>query len=197
MPLPVIANTYRVALKWDPAGGVAPVNVFNYQTTAPATVAQVAAKLTTAIELSSALWTCMSTGQILSHMGITLLDGIRAEEDFSFTPTSGGSSGQLLPAVAALLSFKSLQKGPRGRGRMYIGPCCEDAVNTGQLVSSVQAAMQTAWDNFFTSTATAGAGSGSIVVASYKHADTNAIETHLVETIVATQRRRQSQLRSS
>jgi hypothetical protein len=75
---------------------------------------------------------------------------------------------------------------------MYMPPAAEDRVANGSVGSTFLALMRTAWGAWLTALQTAGT---QLVVASYVHTEANDVDLLNVEALVATQRRRQDQLR--
>jgi hypothetical protein len=191
-PLPVISDVFRVTLNWNRVNSVQPVNVMNVLCTG-GTEAQVAAAFNA--HVTSNMFQAMSTAQIVLTYDVIKLDGTSATHTFTQTGSAaGGSTGQTIPAVAALVSFKTAHRGPQGRGRLYAGPISEVAQDGGALDPTVRTSMQSAWTAFVTAML---ANSPVVIpgIASYKHATFNQLSGVTVESPVATQRRRQDQLR--
>jgi len=134
----------------------------------------------------------LEAGHVLDSIGITRLDGTSAEMTFpDLSGFSGGTVGHSLPAVSAIVSLRTPVRGPRGRGRIYIGPITEEGFNEGMIGDAPT--LQTAWSDFVNNIAAHTAYS--LVIASYKHLDYHGVTTVNAETAAATQRRRQNQLR--
>lgn len=194
MPVPVIADVYRVVINWNSVDGVAPRNVFHLY--APGAAIE---DIATALDLAfgdgsspSNMFYSMPTAFTATSVSITKLDGTSPAIDFSIDTISGSRTGDWMPAVAAVVSFKTAQKGARGRGRMYIGPLAEISQNTGVLTSGDQTTMLVGWDNFLDSLQ---AADKPFTIASYQHADHHELTSHRVDNLVGTMRRRQDQLR--
>lgn len=196
MALPVIADVFRVLFPWAPQNGLATSNVIHLQTTST-DLEEIGLAIGTA-------WDAISTGSPFNAMpasfltaavNITPLDGVTAAQDVALgTEISGSGSDQYSPATAALVSLHTAQRGARGRGRVYVGPCKEGSIDNGALSGTVQGDMLDGWDQWWDA-ALAGTPSLQLGVASYVHADFHAISSIRVDTLVATQRRRQDQLR--
>lgn len=134
--LPVIAETFRITLRWP--GGVYPDvhNVFHVQSPS-ATPSDIAASL-------DANWLDGQFGVISSNYScqtymILPLDGHSITEEFAPAPAvsdalDGQASGEILFSMALCLGWLTAQRGPRGRGRLFLGPVTEGEVN------------QTAWN---------------------------------------------------
>jgi hypothetical protein len=126
---------------------------------------------------------------------ILKLDGTSATVPFTiptgtFKGTASGSDQ--IAQCCSVVSHHTAQRGPRGRGRTYVGPLVESAQANGVLNSTVQGQQATAWSNFVAGMAS---DSAPMVVASYVHADANEVTSLHVDTICGTQRRRIDQLR--
>lgn len=200
MPPPVvIPDCFRVTLNWNRFVGVAPKNVFHV-TSASSDAGDVGAAVLSVLQTGSQLpemWGPMSSSQHLDNIEVLALDGSTATVITPITgaAVTGGSSGDVMPAVAALVSFRTFQRGPQGRGRMYVGPITEPNNSGGILDPTVVTSMQTAW-NLFPGLLAAAVPDMVFVVATYAHADVNEIESIVVEADLATQRRRQDQVRN-
>lgn len=195
-PLPTIANTFRVTLDWTTQHGIRPVNVFHVHS-ASSDVLAIGADIQNAMVVPSplALFKCMQSDFTIPSFSILPLDGSTATVTIAASGQGGGGgSGQLVPAAAGVVSFHTAQRGARGRGRMYVGPCTETVISDGALDTTVQTQMLSAWGDFLTALPT-GTEGVTMVVASYVHADQHAITNIRVDTLIGTQRRRQDQLR--
>lgn len=191
-PLPVIADTYRVTLNWSNYNGVTPRNVFHVRA---ASSSEPEVAVTIGPLFGDSMFQAMSSGQVLTSITVIALDGISASYEYPLpTEVGGGASGDTIPASAAIVKLGTDTRGPRGRGRVFLGPVCESAQSSGFLNDDPQSTMQTAWMAFVTAMADA-TPAMSLVVASYVHADENLVTALRVEGLVGTQRRRQEQLR--
>lgn len=196
-PLPIIADTYRCSLIWQPIVGVKAVNVFHIQS-ASGNVLDVASNLATAMTVEShggSLFSALSSGQICNLLQVLPLDGTTAALDFTIAdPLEGPGAGEVSPATAALVSFKTAIRGPSGRGRMFIGPCRESVIANGLLDAGVAGDMYTDWEGLRARLVTSAVPSN-LCVASYVHESAEPVTSVKVEIPLATQRRRQGQLR--
>lgn len=195
MALPVIANTVRVTWEFKSYLGVTPRIVQHYRT-ATANMS----------DLGAAIWNNAADG-IFGPMhesfepealALLPLNGTSATtivaNPFPSDSNLCNGTGQIMPAVAALMTWRTLLRGPRGRGRSYIGPVVESAVSDGVLDEPWLSDLEDAW------TATLGALSGedpsiSLCVASYVHEESTVVASGRSVRTLATQRRRQDQLR--
>ena len=194
MPLPVIPFTYRVVFNWNHVAGVKPVNVIHVRATdlAAHTASAVGAGVWGAFQDHQ--FTVLSSSQQMSSITVLPLDGVSASAVVTGGPNSGEGSGDICPAISGIVSLRTGLRGSRGRGRIYLGPTTEGKQNGGFISDSDAAALTFAW-NHFQSALNGGSPPLELVIASYKHADANAVVSANGETACATQRRRQGQLR--
>lgn len=193
-PLPTIPNCVRIAINWSQSAGVRPVNVFHI-VTASTDEAEIAEAIGDAFIAAGAnVFACVQDGFTIDTYTITLLDGSSAGQVVNEARTIGGqASGDPIPAVAGVLSFHTAQRGPRGRGRMYLGPIGEGIQAGGILSGSVGINCAAAWQDVDTELGTSSINGG-LVVASYVHAEAGAVTSISMRPQVGTQRRRQNQL---
>lgn len=192
-PLPVIGNCVRIGLPWSTALPVKPYNVFHV-ITAQDDLEQLAADIGQAMDdAGSDMWRALAVDYTLPNIDVTPLDGTSATQRLSTQQTiTGASTGQVIPNTAMIVSFRTPQRGSRGRGRLYVGPVCESAVQNGQLESP--SAVFAAWSDFEDSLASS-SSAASLGVASYTHAEVNGVTSIVIQDVLGTQRRRQNQLR--
>jgi hypothetical protein len=190
MALPVIANVSRVTLEWSASGGIHPANVWHFF--APTGDEQDLSNLIEA-NFNGDMIDCVSSNFAVEGVTVLRLDGTSASQSFVFaTAVPGQGGGDYAPALCGLVKLQTPQRGPRGRGRMYVGPCAESANNEGLLDAGSSSAMASGWATFLPAMASATAP---LVIASYQHADNHQVTAVTVESILATQKRRQDQLR--
>jgi hypothetical protein len=197
--LPVIAQTYRVALNWRTSGGQIAVNVIHIHTAA-AGVNAVDIMENLDDSVGSNMWLGVSSSAVVTLVAITPLDGVTATSDFApAVPAgwTGGSSGDFSPATAILVKETTALRGRSHRGRVYLPFAGEPAISDGTLDGTIAATMTTAWTGFQAAIAVDATTPMSICVASYKLATQIAVDTFNVEALVATQRRRQGRLRGA
>jgi hypothetical protein len=193
-PLPTIGNCVRVSINWSQVAGVRPVNVLHL-ITASDDEEEIATELGDAfIAGGSNVFQCVQESYTIDSYTVTLLDGSSAGQVIGESRTIGGQgSGEILPAQAGVLSLRTSQRGPRGRGRLYLGPCSEGTIANGLMTGSISVTMPLAWQ----AVETALAGSpitASLGVASYVHAEVNGVTSIGMRSQAGTVRRRQDQL---
>lgn len=195
MPLPVINNVYRVTLDWDRAAGIAPRNVMHVlDFDGLRNEAAVGDDVGTLLGTIGHQFDCVSDVYTCSHLTVIKLDGTSASQVVAFSETSGQASGDVIPASSGVLSLRTNTRGPRGRGRLYLGPTGEGVQDNGSLGATTVTAMQSAWTTFIDDLAGL-AHPLPMVVASYKHATSDYVVSVSMDTLCGTQRRRQDQLR--
>lgn len=191
-PLPVIAGVYRVSIEWTRTFGCAPVNVLHIRSPLGAvgeTEATIAALLNDAGPLFAAMPEDFTTGEIK----ILPLNGLSPTSIFGLDNdalTSGDNHA--VPSVAALVSLRTNIRGPKARGRVYVGPVGEGYINDGLLAATARADMVAAWGDFQDAII---AADMELVVASYVHEEAYLVNQIQHPEVLATQRRRQDQLR--
>lgn len=190
MPLPVIADVYRVTLNWATESQVTPHNVIHVET-ASANEADIAA----AIEdnLTTNMIALLGDDQTLESIDVIKLDGTSAQQSFTVTSiVDGQGTGPSTPAAAGVLSIHTVQRGPRGRGRLFLGPLHDNHNGSGVIVpSTLPGAIVAAWTTFNDALTAADISMG---VASYVHADFHLATGFSMRAAFGTMRRRQDQL---
>lgn len=194
-PLPVIANTFRIGLAWSAFQGVTPYNVFHIRTLSEDLGEIRDAVQDAYIEATSDMFGPMATGQLCSFLDITPLDGVTATQTLPLaTPFVGANTGQTIPAVCCTVSLKTPQRGAQGRGRLYLGPVTEAAVENGHVLGADD--VNAAWDAFSAELQVAST-SCVLSVASYTHAEAYDVTSIVVREACSTQRRRQRQIQNA
>lgn len=193
-PLPTIGNCVRVSINWTTQGGVRPINVVHLITDST-NESEIGEALDDAWVAGGAnVWAIVQETYRIDSYTITLLDGHSAGQVVDCGVTVGGqATGNIVPAVAGVLSFHTPQRGPRGRGRLYMGPVGEGVITDGLLSSSIRNDIIGAWDDVVDSLA-ASPVAASFGVASYVHAEVNGVTAISMRGPAGTQRRRQNQL---
>lgn len=191
-PLPTILNTFRCALNWSNLAGVNAVNVLHVGTIA-GTVLGV--KNALFANITSGMWGTVDNAMKIQSIDITPLGDNGATQRF-VTDTNarwlGQVGGDMIPAAATLVLLRTELRGAAYRGRVFV-PCVgESAQQDGTLLSTFVTPMQTAWETF---RAAMLANATPLVVASYKNASANDVDSLSVESVCAIQKRRQAQLR--
>lgn len=190
MPLPVIADAYRVAFDWTNSVTTdTATNVMHFH--APG---KTSTDVYTALDtnVTTAMWCCVSDLASIAEVSITPLDGSGITVNaFTGSPgrwVGGGGSGDFTPAVCSLVKLLTAQRGRSYRGRVFLPWVAENDTANGTLTGSAVTAGTAAWATWLAAMAGAGVFPG---VASYTLASVEPIINILVEPRVATQRRRQ------
>jgi len=193
-PLPVISNTVRCALNWNAVNGVTPINVLHLFT-ATTDEEEIGTALGEALELRPECFGLLMANHLLQSITVTRLDGTSAAQVIPMTgiTVQGQGGGNQVPAVAAVISFHTAQRGPRGRGRLYIGPMGEADIDGGLVAAGPRTDAVTAWTGL-QNDLQAGPLLADIVVASYVHAEQNVVSSFSMRPQCGTMRRRQDQL---
>lgn len=197
--LPVIAHTFRCALNWTESGGQTAANVIHiFDQSGTATAANIATALDNAA--AGGMWACVVPTASVTDIGITPLDGTTATQHFTpATPSHwvGQNGTQFVPQVAVIVKLSTGLRGREHRGRVFLPFVAESSINDGFLDSTQATAMTSDWNDFQDDLNTS-TPNALLVVASYKLATQDTvIEPLTVETVLATQRRRQGRLRGA
>lgn len=190
-PLPVIANVYRVTFNWETSGGLAAHNVMHFR--APSKTADDVFDDIDG-QMDFGLWDTVFTGATIASLDILKLDGTSPTQIF---PTdlsakwkgNGGSQFNALQ-VCGLIKLGTTQRGPRGRGRVFLPFTSEQGVTNGFIDADVANSCTISWGTFLLGMAAAGSH---VCVASYVHADSHDVTRTECERRTATQRRRNRQ----
>lgn len=195
-PLPTIGNAVRVTLNWSSNLGITPRNVMHL-ITASADEQEIGEAIEAAAVTNVDMFQAIDDAFTLISLSILLLDGTTPTYEYTLVSddVKGGGSGEQIPAAAAVLSMRTSQRGPRGRGRLYLGPVSEAALTDGRISESYRVAMVNSWDDF-QDDLVASPIVASIGVASYAHAEINGVNTFSMRQAAGTLRRRQNQLLS-
>ena len=189
MPLPVIANTFRVALLWKTGGGLVAVNVIHVRST---TLDPTGIFLALSGTVTQDTWSYVASAAHVDEVHITPLDGVSATQVFltaGGVQWQGSAGGDFIPASCSIVSLRTGTRGRSFRGRVYLPFLVEGQQQNGVLSAGGLANWQEAWDDMI------GDLGATLVVASYKLRVATAVTSALCEGLAATQRRRQSQLR--
>jgi hypothetical protein len=192
MPALVIPNTFLVTLLWNRVDGVMPRNVLGIGSSG----SEVQVANTVSGALTNAMFNGMTSDYVCPFVSVLPLDGTTAsiQNTTAIGCHGAASPGDQVPSTAVVVSLKTANRGPRNRGRVYLGPITEGSQSNGMLGSTEQAAAQTAWNTFLTTIAAA-SPSCQLVVVSRKHSTAQTVTQAIVERTLGTQRRRQTQLR--
>jgi hypothetical protein len=204
VPLPVISKTARVALRWTESGtGQTAVNVIHIGWTPSAmTPALIFEALQDA--MTASMWENTVGTASITDIDVTILDGTTATVGFptgSPANMTGSTSGEFVPAAAAIVKFQTGLRGRANRGRLFTPFTGEGSMVDGHILAINIPSWQAAWALFQTNLQADADGPFSHVVASYdrRHggvgAKATAVDNYVAEAALATQRRRQSRLR--
>lgn len=196
-PLPVIEDVFRCAIGFQSiTTGLHCVNVLHFRSTG--SVTHVGEAIADAMEAQEALanpWGPLSGNYTCTGIDVLPLDGVSAGSFFPVTSVQGGGSGDEIPASALVVSLRTAARGPRGRGRVFIGPIGEGDNTHGVLNggSAEGDGIAANWESFAALLA-ALTPAVRLVVASYVHADANDVVSFRVDINLGTQRRRQDRV---
>lgn len=189
-PLPTITNLFRVEFIWN-GTPITPVNVLHFESVASADVRAIALKLgSTYPGAGGKPFQILHGNYSCSSVLITPLDGHTAGTVQPLGVTiNGATSGDMILNDACCVSFQTAQRGPRGRGRTFIGPIAESSQGNGVISSAEATAVLNGWTTWHSAMrATPTPLSPSI--ASYVHSDYNPIVGVRVNSKVSSQIRR-------
>lgn len=198
--LPVIPKTFRVAFDWIESGtGQHAVNVTHWYATASggATPAQVYNCLNA--HVADTMFNSVTDTAGVSTVAVTELDGVSATQEFvTGLPSKwkGLTPGSFVPSSATVMKIATGTRGRSYRGRVFLPFLPEGSMANGQLTGTTASDMTTAWNTFVAACAADATTPLELGVASYKLAVFTGGETFTVEQFIATQRRRQSRIRS-
>lgn len=191
MALPVITDVFRCTMNFS-GGGATSHNVFHVLSSAPSNETDVAEALDAAA--AADMFKPMSSSWSLDSWTVLALDGASAGITISAsTGNNGGSTGGTILSSAAILSLQTTTRGPKGRGRLFMGPIGEGANEGGYLDLPTRNDWVSEWAAF-AGRLDAGTPSLTLVVASYVHSEAYVVSNLVGRLKLGTQRRRQDQL---
>jgi hypothetical protein len=134
MPLPILADTYKLALFQSTPG---PELINTFYVFATGTIAQTVGDTAVAILSADPYWRNeQATSLSYDRIETTALDGVSLSTISTFAPgVNGGESAEPAPLnVAGIITWRTLLRGRRHRGRSYI-PCLPVSLveDNGQL----------------------------------------------------------------
>lgn len=196
MPLPIIADTMRVAIEGLTGKGVHWANVMHFRKTSALTyvgaIAILDPKLLAHLNVNSGAGDCWRVSSPSSASVVqfryTPLDGTTASTINPHAIAGTLAAVELPDNVALVVSLHTARRGRSYRGRVYQGPQASDqnGANGVPLLTHVNA-VTAQWQGFLTSLA----GSGvSLVVASYRLATAEDVVSISVDRRWDSQRRR-------
>lgn len=196
MPLPVIADTIRVAVEGHAPNGHLWANVMHFRKsgilTFPGAVAVLDPILNSHYAVNSGAGTAWlsnaGVGYTMDDIRYTPLDGSTATTVISH-PHSGAVGLDNLPAnVALVITLRTGLRGRSHRGRVYQNGFTEGANQSiGTPLAAAVTGVLTQWQNLLTALAGTGV---SLVVASYKTLTATDVAAVTVDGIWDSQRRR-------
>jgi len=186
MPLPTIADVFRVAFEWTGPQGLA-TNVMHFRDTSGA---EVDVYNNIAAAVSADMWALTSNSATIDEIVVTKLDGSPVGHIYSTgsgAEWDGSGGTDYIPQACALVKLNTLAGGRRGSGRVFLPWIAEGNQSGGIVNSTQQALVQAAWESFLADTSAAGSF---LCVASYAGSTSSDVQTLKVENFIATQRRR-------
>lgn len=198
-PLPIISGAHRVSIIWAP-GTQRAIITFGISSSLSDLDA-----LATSIDanVTAGMWGSVSPAITATEMQILKYDGTTPTYKRSLSGakwTGSAAAGDFTVALAALVSLRTAARGPWARGRIYLPFTCESVIASGTLIAGTQTAMQTAWNTFRSAMSAAGNPLGVVSISTNpgpppRVPTIRPVITLVVETPLATQRRRQERLR--
>lgn len=190
MPLPIIANCYRVALNWtNTQNALTATNVMHFAKSGGS-----ASALYTLLNASvtQSMWIPTSTYASVNQVVITPLDGTGVSvPNLTGKPSKwsgAGTPADFNPQVSAIIKMQTVKRGRSYRGRVFLPWVAEGEQTNGVLTAGDVTTCSAAWTTWL---AAMTAGGYNPVVASYLHATSENVVNVLCESLTATQRRRQ------
>lgn len=190
--LPIIEDVYRVTLQWSPTGGCNPANVMHFSM-ATGNEDDLAAGLDASWQ--NGMFGVVSSTTSVIRYDILKLDGTSTTKGIVPDPANsegldGQAGGTPLYELALCIAFQTDVRGPRARGRIYLGPVSENNI-TGPAFNGVDFdVVSGVWQDF--NDALVGLGTPILHgVASYKSGGQfNGIGHYRTDHFPATMRRR-------
>lgn len=147
----VIPNCARVRLNWNLTGGTVAHNVLYAQYDGDPGLSPAVAEAIRSSITAPGNWTTLAgfIAPTASLAGVTVLD-VRDATSTEFNSTGsavpGTSTGTALPdEVAAVVTLRTGNRGPAGRGRMYLPGFATNAGGTGGVIAAACVTAITAW----------------------------------------------------
>jgi hypothetical protein len=188
MPLPVIADVFRVTWDWSTFGGALnAVNVMHFS--APG---KTAAQVLDALDAHQVggLFDPVSGDANVHTISAQPLDGasgITARPPATPAHWIGGVGVSPVPQVAAIIKLGTGLSGRSNHGRIFLPYVDEGGMLDGIITPAFVTSATGAWVTFLNAMAAAGVALG---VASYKHSNWHQVLAVVMESHVGTQRRR-------
>lgn len=199
IPLPVIANVYRVTLNWVESTTLQKAaNVLHFQRSG-GTAVDVFNDLNA--HVTTNMWYSTSANAKVSAVDVIKLDGTSARVTFGAGTavwTGQATAGDFIPNQPYIIKESTGVRGRSNRGRVYLPFLVEGQAVDGSIPSGAVTALNTAWAAFLSAMITATCFP---VIASYDRAHSGAgahatmVTQYSAEAVCGTQRRRQQRLR--
>jgi hypothetical protein len=215
MPLPVLPDTFQAVIDWSATGGQTAKNVMYFAFTESGDDAALAAALDD--NVTANMFHTISSEASAATCSIRAMDGEAAPQPFPLTNWNGTEGEEWVPATACCLTLYTAVSGRTNRGRLYLPFTAESVQDDGLFIGDASTVVTPAWNAFLTAMAADGwvmvvaslitehthtvhNEDGSVtrgvpVGAAVPH--TNPVTRIAQQVVVATQRRRQSRLRTS
>lgn len=185
--LPVISGVWRCTLNWESNDAGSTHNVLHFlgPTSSFASFAQ---DLSDGFDVAALAH--LASIFILNSVDILPLDGVTPQQHSVTTLGKvGGASGDPITTACSLIDLSTDQRGPRGRGRVFLGPIGESVQDSGALNNPGDVSQ--GWMDSIANWA--GGNVGQLVVASYVHADSHDVVLASCRSRYGSQRRRMDQ----
>jgi len=135
----------------------------------------------------------VSTVYGVSDVDIIKLNGDAPTTNHLIGNHGGQASGDFVPNTASIVTLRTDSRGRSHRGRVYLGPVGEAAIDDGVLAAGVATSIQDGWEAFIGQMT---AAEFPLHVASYTLEESNSVQSVTAQPVLGTQRRRQSRLRT-
>jgi hypothetical protein len=158
MPLPVIADTIRVAVRGTATNGHKFANILHFRKDGALSYAAAIALLdplllanyNTNSGTGLAWRTIAPASASLFQFEYTPLDGASATTVIAHNVVGLDAAVPLPASVCLVVTLRTATRGRSFRGRVYTGPYCIDAEGAGVPTAATVAAVATQWDRFMT-----------------------------------------------
>jgi hypothetical protein len=188
VPLPTIANCYRLTLHWVNGASGLPAESIN--------VIHVLASGISEQDISDQFNTVLGSTTpdsvitlpsdfTLNTIDVIKLDGSSATQTFNYGDVSGATGGDWISQGCMVVSLHTAQRGAQGRGRIYLGPCAESKQSNGSLTTGADPVG--AWEDVQSGLGALGID---LAVASYVHSAAHTVTSISIHPFLRTQRRR-------
>lgn len=186
-----ITDAFRVALNWAGPSGVTATNVIGV-------VNDSNDEIQTATDVLASLVPHMFEGMPGSFTLQTIVCTFLSNPNRTAEIDGGGfnsesGSGQFSPASCYVVKHTTAFGGRSGRGRTYVGPLLEGAIENGMLGTGIAADANDAWETFRENLLALPSGT-IFSVLSPTQLDSHPVINSVASSVLGTQRRRQGRL---